>query len=414
MVILHDLAELSTVMGGDWPLLSVIVLRNMSYAPELLQQQPRLLAVLEAFEYMEVSNTLLLIKRRPGQDQFSTQSQHLTRALLHLRQPEYTALTKLYLNHSSLSADGIATLATSDLPDLCFLDLGNNSLTAGAIACLVKGSWGKLHCLHLEQCNLDTAAMAHLVQGKWPELEELGLSANPHLEAAAMVLLSSADWPAVYSVEMRCTMLAAATVSSFAHSCASWEHLSYLDLRWAGLNAAAMSALAQGNLVNLGILDVTGNELEADAMAALVSAQLPRLSGLYLGENNLNAAAAKRLSEGDWPELEYLDLSDNRLDSAAMHYLVQGEWLCLEWLSLVTNYIGAYGLWVLTEGSEQWPYLKSLHLDANLGSASTFAALTLDPDFMLGFDAKLEETGRVSVPRCKADLFSTEEPSKQI
>ena len=32
---------------------------------------------------------------------------------------------------------------------------------------------------------------------------------------------------------------------------------------------------------------------------------------------------------------------------------------------------------------------------------------------MLGFDAKLEETGRVSVPRCKADLFSTEELSKQ-
>ena len=411
IVTLDDIAELSTVMDGDWPLLSVIVLRNTSMTTMLPQQQPRFLAALESFDFMEVSNTLLLIKRRPGQDQFSTQSQHLTRALLHLRQPEYTALTRLYLNDSSLSADGIALLATSNLPELHLLDLGNNSLTAGGVACLVKGAWAKLHYLHLEQCNLDTAAMAHLVQGKWPELEGLGLSANPRLGAAAMLLLSSADWPVVNSVEMRCTMLTAATVSSFAHSCASWGHLSYLDLRWAGLNAAAMSELARGNLLNLGILDVSGNELEADAIAALVSAELPNLTGLYLGENNLNATAAKHLSEGFWPDLEFLDLSDNRLDSAAMHYLARGEWSYLESLNLFTNCLDAHGLRILTEG--QWPYLKCLYLDASLGGVSIFDALTLHPDFMSSFDARLKQTGRVSVARYYADMSSSEDLSKQ-
>ena len=96
-----------------------------------------------------------------------------------------------------------------------------------------------------------------------------------------------------------------------------------------------------------------------------------------------------------------------------MHYLARGDWSWLEYLNLNTNCLDAHGVMILTEASEQWPDLNSLCLDASLGSALTFDVLSLDPDFLLGLDARFNQTGTVSVPRCNADLLTPEELSKR-
>ena len=108
---------------------------------------------------------------------------------------------------------------------------------------------------------------------------------------------------------------------------ATWASLGHLDLRWAGIDAIALAALAKADWPALYQLCLDGNGLSADAILCLVAASLSKLKRLWLSENKLDAAASHR-------QLEWLALQDTNLDNDAMKFLAQGQWPNLGYLDL--------------------------------------------------------------------------------
>ena len=401
-IIVTGAADLPSIYQGHWPQLGSIVLCNRQLRPHLHSlQDPRLLAAigLNSIKFnCKPGSVLLLVNQSSMQPHQPVSSQAQHSAFQRLHQSEFANIQALILKHSRLNTDGIVQLSKPDWSALQHLDVSDNRLRGSAVACLAKGSWPELRHLDVSKCDLDTAAIAELVKGKWPKLDELRLSANPLLDAAAMSLLSTADWPQVRTLELRCTTLSADTIRALLRI--RWR-FGVVDLRWSALDAAAVWELSRAtvmhvDLQNIGILDLSGNDLGADALAALAAASLGQLTGLYLSENKLDAVAASHLSSADLPWLEFLDLSDNELDSLAMRHLAQGQWEVLCSLSVFTNAVNTSGVRFLMEG--QWSELEDLTLDASLANAVTWNLLDLALE-CLPNDAEMVGCDFVHFPR---------------
>ena len=72
--------------------------------------------------------------------------------------------------------------------------------------------------------------------------------------------------------------LSADVVSRLLH--AQWTHGCCSDLRWTGLDAAAVLQL--GNFTQIVALELGGNEFGVRAITSLVAASLPRLRDLSM------------------------------------------------------------------------------------------------------------------------------------
>ena len=380
-ILVTEAADLPSVYQGHWPQLDLIVLCEQRLRPNLQHlHNPRLLAALGLNSIVfncKPGSVLLLVDQSLVQPRQRVSSQAQHSAFQRLHQTEFANIQALILKHSRLNTDSIVQLSKPDWCKLRHLDVSDNRLQASAVACLAQGSWPELQHLDVSKCDLDTAAIAELVKGKWPKLDELRLSANPLLGSAAMSLLSTADWPKVCTLELRCTTLSYEIVRALLQI--KWR-FGVMDLRWSALDASAVWELSVAtamhvDLQHIGILDLSGNDLGADAMAALAAASLGQLTGLYLSENKLDAVAASHLSSADLPWLEFLDLSDNELDSLAMQHLAKGRWDVLCLLSVFTNAVDTSGVSFLMKG--QWPELEDLALDASLANPLTWNLLDL-------------------------------------
>ena len=369
-IYLEDDTHVADVVNGQWPLLSLIVLRNQPTGD--LQCSglctPQLLAALKLST--SGSGTVLLLYRNQQHPQLASQAQHPP--FSHLMQRQLTSIRSLVLRHIQLTAECIAQLVSADISQIELLDVSSNRLTAGAIACLAEGSWPELFYLDVSMCALDRLAMTELVKGRWPNLVVLKMSANPDLDDEAISLLSAPNWWQVANVELRHSYVGSAFIRNLMQT---GLYLETLDLRWSCMGAEAMAGLAAAHL---GILDLTGNNLGAAAMATLSTASMPQLTVLYLDENRLDAAAIAALSRGKWPRLTCLDLSDNCLDNAAMQLLAQGNWSQLQSLKLSKNDFAAAGLEILAQ--TMWPDLYNLVLDETVVNARTWSILSLETE----------------------------------
>ena len=401
-VVVGKFRHLTSLRSCDWPVLEVVVLPNPPSHLRLQHtygDQFQLAAMCHMpRECLSEYVGLFLLRPQQNQEEHSPPSQQMSTALLHLQQPQYAELQSLTLCCTHLDEHQMK-LMSDTWSKLTSLTLSSVKLDSTAARCLGTGSWPALRQLDLSNCGLDTGAMAELVGGQWPELYQLNLSANPLLEGAAISLLTSANWPDLSSVQLRCMELKPGSFDWLLQK--PWGNLCHLDLRWTNLSASLVSELAQTDIARIQILDLAGNDLGSDAMRALTTALMLDLHTLDLSQNNLDAEAAQWLSRGEWSELMYLKLDDNLLDNAAMEQLAQAWWCNMSYLSLSVscNPFNSDGLQSLIQG--YWSRLFRLELDIELANAATWDILDLEPSCLIGLHTKVKGMGSLSVPRSK-------------
>ena len=208
---------------------------------------------------------------------------HFHSAFLYLSGPCYQHLQRVVPSNSSLDAHGVAQLAAADWPDLRSLDVRDNQLDSVALVQIAWGSRPLLNYLNISLNKLDSAAVSGLVRGAWPNLGTLRLSGPTVSDPAGAGAPETADHgPLLGQLDRVCNKLSSDAVLRMGK--ATWANLHCLDLRWAGIVAAALAALAKGAWPELSSRCLDGNNLDAEAISHLVAALLPNMNSLWLSE----------------------------------------------------------------------------------------------------------------------------------
>ena len=136
-----------------------------------------------------------------------------------------------------------------------------------------------------------------------------------------------------------------------------------LDLSWNPLlGAAAIAQLVQGNLQNLRTLDLSYIKLDAGSIDSLVCGAWPHLAQLYLHDEELEGfldnPTVSVLLLGNWPSMQTLVLSARDVRGAA--FLLSGS---------RDVYGGEFSfVWKTRSGHfpSQWPCLQSVSFEQYL------------------------------------------------
>lgn len=278
-------------------------------------------------------------------------------------------LVRLVLDGCGIGPDGAAALARADwFPALQTLSLNDNEI-GSAVRSLATAGAGlgdlRLRNTELEAAEVRAVARSASLAGLLTlDLSEnyLGaagveaVGASPHLRRLALLDLSAGG----LSEEVDSTGPALAAVARLGGSLVSlrladnlfgeqgvhglatdvaWPRLGELDLQGCGVNAPALTYLADGNF--------------------------PALARLRLGSNLVDPAGLKALLTADWVGgLSHLDLSHNRVRTEGARLLAAADLPYLGWLSLEDNAVHEAGFVALSR-SRALPRLTTLRYGNN-------------------------------------------------
>ncbi len=251
--------------------------------------------------------------------------------------------------------------------NLTGLNLASHPLDPALVAHLNSECWPHLERLRLAYNTRSSKAIGNFVHGgSWPLLTDLDLSGvcKPEFMGVRMCEILGQGRSTLTGLTRLCfhnNALTSVGVSLLIKG--RWEELQDLDLSWnVMLDAAAIAQLVQGNFPNLCTLDLSYIMLDADAIDYLVCGRWPHLTRLYLQhddlESFLDSLAISVLLLGNWPSLQTLVLSARDVRGAA--FLLSGS---------RDVYGGEFrSVWKPRSGHfpAQWPCLQSVSFKQHL------------------------------------------------
>ena len=185
-------------------------------------------------------------------------------------------VSALVLQDMNLGTDSIAQLAAVDWPDLTDLTVIVNTMDAVAVSLIAKAPWKTLQTLSLITQNLDTDALEVLTQPCWPSLKTLCV----YTPCNTCIMPAATSWPHLTSLGLSGISLDPRSIRQLI--CLQSHRLEILQLRNAGLGAAAMFQIVQHSWPVLQLLDISGNWLRADGLAVLLQIKCSCLRFLHL------------------------------------------------------------------------------------------------------------------------------------
>lgn len=356
MVHVNDFSDLAQLVNSKWPQLACIVVRNtvdQQGVPWVPSCKFEALAALKLTQLDDVS-TALVVRSQQQQQQLRVTNEHrdIPAALALMCPAGQQNISALVLQDMKLGTDSIAQLAAVDWPDLTDLSVIVNTMDAVAVSLIAKAPWKTLQTLTLNTQNLDIDALEILTQSCWPSLKTLCV----YTPCNTCIMPAATSWP-----HLTCLWLSGISLDPRSIRQLICVRLESLQLRNAGLGAAAMFQIVQHSWPVLQVLDISGNCLRADGLAVLFQTNCPCLRLLHLANNQLDCSAMKGLLNCGWDQLQFLVLSNNLPDDAAMIHLGKGPWSNLANLYLEGDTISATGLGALT--AAKWPSLNELLVD---------------------------------------------------
>jgi len=411
LAIKHE-ADIGCLLKGNWPHLSLVIMRNQEYGyssySQLLTTKWRLLARIDLSTrcFGSVDVVFLLQPLQHPQHVGHDKHRFYAQPLRHLLRKEWSGLRRLDLSEVKSSSMGLAVMAQlsqGDSPVLTSLDLSDNKLGADSMSEIITGNFPALESLDVSSKKLDVEAMRQLVKGDWPTLKYLWLSINPLLNADGIKQLSGAKWGQLHDLSLSYTPVTADMMEELVKL--PLARLKTLSLSGCGLDVPAVSVLARANWPTLRSLRLTENRLPAEAVSQLIRGRFPALRLLDLSNCKMDAASMQCLFQGDWPLLEDIDLSYNLLDTEAIKYLLKARWTSLTNLSLNHNTFDVHAVEDLTTGD--WPLLRFLCLDFQVLNTVNAGMLGVCMDELKEFDNEKARTDScvVQISRDRTSLW---------
>lgn len=411
LAIKHE-ADIGCLLKGNWPHLSLVIMRNQEYGyssySQLLTTKWRLLARIDLSTrcFGSVDVVFLLQPLQHPQHVGHDKHRFYAQPLRHLLRKDWSGLRRLDLSEVKSSSMGLAVMAQlsqGDWPLLTSLDLSDNKLGADSMSEIITGKFPALESLDVSSNKLDVEAMRQLVKGDWPTLKYLWLSINPLLNADGIKQLSGAKWGQLHDLSLSYTPVTADMMEELVKL--PLARLKTLSLSGCGLDVPAVSVLARANWPTLRSLRLTENRLPAEAVSQLNRGRFPALRLLDLSNCKMDAASMQCLIQGDWPLLEDIDLSYNLLDTEAIKYLLKARWTSLTNLSLNHNTFDVHAVEDLTTGD--WPLLRFLCLDFQVLNTVNAGMLGVCMDELKEFDNEKARTDScvVQISRDRTSLW---------
>ena len=216
--------------------------------------------------------------------------------------------------------------------NLTNLDLKSHPLDPALVAHLNKECWPRLQRLRLADNALLPKAIGDFVLGgSWPLLTDLDCKGvcMPEFRGVRMCEILGQGGSTLTGSTRLCfrhNFVSSVGVNLLFQG--RWEVLQDLDLsRNVVLDAAAIAQLVEGKFPNLRTLDLSYDRLDAGAIECLVHGAWPHLAQLYLQneepEGFLANAAISVLLQGNWPSLQTFVLSVCDVRGAA--FLLSGS-----------------------------------------------------------------------------------------
>ena len=251
--------------------------------------------------------------------------------------------------------------------NLTSLNLELHPLIPALVAHLNLQCWPRLERLRLAHNTCSSKAIeAFVLGGSWPLLTDLDLSGVclPEFGGVRVCEILGQGGSTLTGLTRLCFRQNAVTgVGVKLLSKDRWDVLENLDLSWNPLlDAAAIAQLVQGNFPNLRTLNLSYGLIDAGAIHHLVRGAWPHLSHLYLQADHLEGcldnSAARGLLLGAWPLLQTLVLSARDVRAAA--FLISGS------RELYAGNLSS--VWKPRSGHfpSQWPCLQSVSFEQYL------------------------------------------------